>query len=460
LVLNPSTGKAREVRLRVRPAPFGRAAWSPAGELIAFAGVTGGERGRELTDIFVAGTDGSGLRRLTQTGGASEPLWSPDGSTLVFSEHAPGERFRSPVTLWAIGVEGGGRRELTRADGLTRDVAGSFSPDGRRLLFTRVRDSTVQQLPASIHVLQLEDGAVERLLDRAAMPAYSPDGNRIAYATDLDENGSFSYGDKTSFAAELYVTDADGSDRRRLTRTRGLDELSPSWSPDGNVIAYVRGKQFDNAEGYAVMAMTADGACARFLAADPSFGTWYGSPAWRPTVAEVERCPRGRPAGILRNDFRLELRRARAFRGFPLFWTGDRVSDLFLADILTTESRGPGGRGTVYDFIYRNCRIAREGSGCAGFSVQLWPACARVPGDVDLPNDGRIRIRGVQGVFFEGGNRLEIVSGRATIVIFADGRGAALRAARALRGVNVRLGARDKLPRPASGTLRRQSRCR
>jgi hypothetical protein len=221
----------------------------------------------------------------------------------------------------------------------------------------------------------------------------------------------------------------------------------------------VRGSSACNAQGFAVMGMAADGTCVRFLAADPSFGAWYGSPAWRPATAPAEVCPPARPgAGILRNDVSPELERARAFRGFSLFWAGDRIGDLLLGDVHTYQSRGPGGRATVHSFIYRNCRIAREGSGCAQVQLQLWPACAVVPADVDIPSEGRVRIRGVEGVFFATG--LFVVTGKTTIQILAAGRAAALRVARSLRGVNVRLGTRDKLPPPATGILRRENRCR
>ena len=460
LLLDIGTGRARELQSSVRGE--GSPSWSPDGAALAFVGVSGGERGRKLTDIFVVSADGSGLRRLTQSGRASGPLWSPDGSTIVFSQRAAGNRFPTPLTLWAIGANGGDQRELTRADGVTADLAGSFAPDGRRLLFTRVSyASQGQQFPGSIYSLDLGTGGVERVVERAGLPAYSPDGTRVAYMTDVDENGSLSYGDRTKFATELYVMDGDGGARRRLTRTRDLDESSPAWSPDGNVIAYVRGKQFDNAEGFAVLGMAPDGTCARFLAADPSFGARYGSPAWRPATAAAERCPPARPgAGVLRNDLRAELQRARAFRGFGVFWAGDRIDDLLLGDVHRYPSRGPGGKATVHSFIYRNCRIAREGSGCAQVQIQLWPACASVPADIDAPSAGRVQLRGVEGVFFAGGSSLSIVTGTTTIEILAAGRPAALRVARSLRGLNVRVGVRDKLPRPAPGVLRRENRCR
>jgi hypothetical protein len=55
--------------------------------------------------------------------------------------------------------------------------------------------------------------------------------------SDRDETGQLSYGDRSFFANELYVMDADGGHPVRLTRTKQLNESSPSWSPDGRVIA-------------------------------------------------------------------------------------------------------------------------------------------------------------------------------------------------------------------------------
>jgi len=55
---------------------------------------------------------------------------------------------------------------------------------------------------------------------------WSPDGERIAYASERDGE------------IQVWVMDADGSNARQLT-TRGTTNYDPSWSPDGEWIAYV-----------------------------------------------------------------------------------------------------------------------------------------------------------------------------------------------------------------------------
>jgi Tol biopolymer transport system component len=64
-------------------------------------------------------------------------------------------------------------------------------------------------------------------------PAWSPDGSRIAYSSDID---NFAY-------VKLWTMRADGSDKRRvLPGTAGTDvvDMEPSWSPDGSRLAFRR----------------------------------------------------------------------------------------------------------------------------------------------------------------------------------------------------------------------------
>jgi Tol biopolymer transport system component len=59
-------------------------------------------------------------------------------------------------------------------------------------------------------------------------PSWSPDGEKIAFESDRDG------------PVEIYVMDADGSDVTRLTNSANNDlfNINPSWSPDGEKIAF------------------------------------------------------------------------------------------------------------------------------------------------------------------------------------------------------------------------------
>ena len=81
-----------------------------------------------------------------------------------------------------------------------------------------------------------------------AAPAWSPDGRKIAFASERDGN------------SEIYLMNADGSGQRSLTRNLAYDG-DPAWSPDGQKITFV-----SNRDGrYAVYVMNADGSGQRSL---------------------------------------------------------------------------------------------------------------------------------------------------------------------------------------------------
>ena len=71
-------------------------------------------------------------------------------------------------------------------------------------------------------------------------PAWSPDGQRIAFASNRDGN------------SEIYVMNADGSAPTRLTNNPA-DDLDPAWSPDFTRIAFTRSRD-GNGEIYAINA--------------------------------------------------------------------------------------------------------------------------------------------------------------------------------------------------------------
>ena len=64
------------------------------------------------------------------------------------------------------------------------------------------------------------DGSGQQMLTtRGVKPGWSPDGRTIAFVSKRDGN------------AESYVMNADGSEQRNLTRTRGWQESWLAWSP-------------------------------------------------------------------------------------------------------------------------------------------------------------------------------------------------------------------------------------
>lgn len=278
------TGGSREGT--VWPQLFTRLSWSPDGERLAFAGGPGplDATPEDRTDIYVIDANGSNLEQVTEVGDARDPVWSPDADTIVFgrSQFREGGPLRGH--LWSIRSDGSALTELAAADPWEGYSAGSFSPDGSRLAVTRgTFDPETGGSSASIYIMNPDGSQATELMHDAASPAFSPDGERIAFVSDRDRNGELCYGDRCFAAAELYVANADGSDPERLTQSEARNEASPSWLIDGSRIVFQRGEEFQNAEVMSILELNANGSCVREILRGSGRGAWYASPALRPS---------------------------------------------------------------------------------------------------------------------------------------------------------------------------------
>ena len=87
------------------------------------------------------------------------------------------------------------------------------------------------------------------------MAAWSPDGDRLAYAAGATQDGP----------SELFVLDLDGGDVQQVTSTPDRCESAPTWTPDGEELVYVSGDC--QAEARGIFATGLDGGEERELVA-------------------------------------------------------------------------------------------------------------------------------------------------------------------------------------------------
>ena len=124
------------VRLTRGPDVDTYASWSPDGARIVTRRVLAGTDNNE---VFLLDADGGNPRNLTNDPESYDgwPVWSPDGRRIAFAGGPPG---RAPHRIQLMDPDGGNRKALTGAavpGGFVYDTQPSFSPDGRRLAFTR-----------------------------------------------------------------------------------------------------------------------------------------------------------------------------------------------------------------------------------------------------------------------------------------------------------------------------------
>ncbi|MBO0783734.1 MAG: S9 family peptidase, partial [Ktedonobacteraceae bacterium] len=173
------------------------------------------KRGKGKPQIWVIPTDGGEARQLTfMEHGASSPVWSPDGARLLFNakvgpseEDQPGDKplpkvrvidrlwyrtdgvgftFERRSHFFLVDLAGGEPQQLT--DGDWDDSAAQWSPDGSRIVFTSDRSDDRWSWPGSdVYTLAIQDsraGELRCLTDGTLScnaPSWSPDGQTIAF---------------------------------------------------------------------------------------------------------------------------------------------------------------------------------------------------------------------------------------------------------------------------------------
>lgn len=150
---------------------------------------------------------------------------------------------------------------------------------------------------------------------------------------------------------------------------------------------------------------------------------------------------------------RFTLDDARAFDDYALFFAGDRVESQPLAAVLRRSDTAE-----FVSFVYGDC-VPADDLGCAPpIEIQIWPACRRhlaLYGPSGLGSTlERTTVRGVPAAVLDDGTRLELQTGRSTIVVFAASRVRAARIAGALRPLDGTEAAPPRpLPSPVAGAL-------
>lgn len=175
----------------------------------------------EYMDIFEAEPDGSGLKPLTTTRGYdAEGSYSPDGKHIVFCSNRDGH-----LQLYIMDSDGKNPRRLTNAPGCYNGGP-FFSPDAKRVIFRADRQKKDE---LQIHVINV-DGTGERQLTNLEgvcwAPYWHPDGKHIIYtaADHSDPTKRPNY--------DLWLMNVDTGHKQRITFAPGQDVL-PVFSPDG-----------------------------------------------------------------------------------------------------------------------------------------------------------------------------------------------------------------------------------
>ena len=242
---------------------------------------------------------GKSERIPTEGMNVSQPAFSWDGRKIAFIGSAKGKG--QPDIYW---MDSDGQNIELLTDTPMMDLHPQFSPDGKRLIFTR-RKARQKWVTVSLDLSTQK----ERILFKGFHATYSPDGKWIAFTADdngnwevfktaadrfapinlshhraMDAHPHFSLDGKwIAFSSErhggprlldIYKMRADGSEVTRLTNGLGAELFEAVWSPSGKQILF-----FDNLHPRQLYRMDSDGKNLKVVAENAGDPAWF-DPKW------------------------------------------------------------------------------------------------------------------------------------------------------------------------------------
>lgn len=202
-------------------------------------------------DIYTANPDGSELRRLTDTPGYdAEATISPDGSRIVFTSVRDGD-----LDIYTMSADGTDLRRLTNEPGY--DGGAFFSADGTRIVYRAYHPTDEAELadyralleegfvrPGTLEIFVMDaDGSNKRQVTSNGAanfgPFFHPDGERIIFSSNLHEPDGRNF--------DLYLINVDGTGLERVTTHPEFDGF-PMFTPDGTRLVFASNR-FNRQQG-------------------------------------------------------------------------------------------------------------------------------------------------------------------------------------------------------------------
>lgn len=189
-------------------------------------------------NLYVMDTSGTNVMAITNNKDKAMaldyPSWSPDGKLIGSSLVENCER---PATncyfdIYVMKADGTNLKNLTNTPAPKSEWVPVWSPDGQRVAFASDRDGD-----SEVYIMDNDGSDLVQLTKNNGYdghPRWSPDGNKLVFDTDRDGPDW-----------DIYIMDADGRNPTSVT-TNFTTDFSVSWSPDGHWLVYLANIDGDN----------------------------------------------------------------------------------------------------------------------------------------------------------------------------------------------------------------------
>jgi serine/threonine-protein kinase len=207
--------------LKLPPGSYGYPRVSRDGKRVAYETYDGKEAIVWVWDLGGA----TAPRRLTFQGANRYPIWSANGERVAFQSDREGDL----AIFWQRADGTGTAERLAKPEKGVEHIQDSFSPDGRQLSFTALKDNT-----AAVWILSLPDRKATSFAESPSSSAeasdFSPDGRWLTY--QVTEMGR----------REAYIRPFPASADKYQVHRGGTDgDIHPLWSRDGKELLFSTG---------------------------------------------------------------------------------------------------------------------------------------------------------------------------------------------------------------------------
>jgi Tol biopolymer transport system component len=255
-------------------------AWSPNGSRVLVCDFLPVEGARPAT----ANPDGSNFAILDAYPALQQALtcsgWSPDEARFICTtDVGSGNPNPADNGLYTLrSSDGGDLQRVTVTPEGYDDTNAEYSPDGSRILFSRLSDDAPSSLlavaPDGTDLIRLNPQGLSPL-DTPYPADWSPDGSQVTFAAAWKQSNGRGRG------TALYVVNSDGTGLRQITPS-GVGAVSAQWSPNGQLIAFTSKFRAQPQ----VWVVRPDGTDLRKVT-DSANGTFSETPVWSPDGSKL-----------------------------------------------------------------------------------------------------------------------------------------------------------------------------